>query len=418
LPVARDDRAWFAGQRPLNYGGRSEQILCRGDDLRPSFAEKSRNFAVGELRVIADKSLTTAEAAAVGAGARARNFGLYIPYSTPVTELFWVKAYCGDSLVGAVGVVRLVKRKATDMLRAPLRRWLGPILGPLARKTTLLVDTAFMGYDDRSPFFTAPGADRLAVKRAISAFLKTQKKVDTVWISEPAADAEWAAAEKYHQFHTLPMVHLVTAGCETIDQYLATLSRNRRRNFKRERDTFAKAGARIRTHIGPVGERQELLRQVLGCLGASATHTQFNVPYNDVLTDQQAFAEQWQLVLTAHLGEQVIGFMSCMQDGDRLMQLHGGLDYAKSHEVLAYHNLIAAAIEHAIATRSSVMSLGPMTNETKRRAGGQMRPIVSSLWNRLPGDAFVAKKLFAKNFEVYRGEIGADDPDRDERDAG
>lgn len=370
--------------------------------------------AVAELRIIAENLLTPAEAETVGAGARAANFSLYIPYSTAGTELFWVKAFDGDAIVGAVAVVRLVKRKATDMLRAPLRRWLGPILGPLARKTTLLVDTAFMGYDDRSPFFTAPGVDRLAVKRAMSAFLKSQKKVDTIWISEPAADAEWAAAEKYHQFHTLPMVHLVTAGCETIDQYLATLSRNRRRNFKRERDTFAKAGATIRTHVGPVGDNQDVLRQVLACLGASAAHTQFNVPYNDVLTNPQAFAEQWQLVFTAHLGEQVIGFMSCMQDGDRLMQHHGGLDYEKSHEVLAYHNLIAAAIEHAIATRSSVMSLGPMTNETKRRAGGRMRPITSSLWNRLPGDAFVARKLFAKNFEVYRGELGAGDLEPDD----
>jgi hypothetical protein len=372
-----------------------------------TFLREGKKITVAELRICVDKALSPAEAEQVGGGARAANFSLYIPYSTAGTELFWVKAFDGDRLVGAVAVVRLVKRKATDMLRAPMRRWLGPILGPLARKTTLLIDTAFMGYDDRSPFFTVSDADRLAVKRSISAFLKAQKKVDTIWISEPAADAEWAAAEKYHQFHTLPMVHLVTAGCETIDQYLATLSRNRRRNFKRERDTFTKAGATIRTHVGPVGDKQEVLRQVLGCLGSSAQHTQFNVPYNDVLTNPQAFAEQWQLVFTAHMGEQVIGFMSCMQDGDRLMQLHGGLDYEKSHEVLAYHNLIAAAIEHAIATRSSVMSLGPMTNETKRRAGGQMQPIVSSLWNRLPGDAFVAKKLFAKNFEVYRGQVGA-----------
>ena len=369
---------------------------------------------MSSLRVLAEKSLSSAESATLNAGAIADNFSLYIPYSTPGTDLFWAKAYEGDQIVAAAPVVRLVKRKATDMLRKSMRRWLGPILGPLARKTTLLVDSAFMGYDDRSPFKIAEGVDRLAAKIAISAFLKSQKKVDTVWISEPAADAAWAATEKYRQFHTLPMVHLVTAGCSNLDEYLATLSRNRRRNFRRERDTFTKAGATIRTHVGPVSDKQELLQQVLNCLGASAQHTQFNVPYNDVLTNHEAFAKQWQLVFTAHLGEQVIGFMSCMHDGNRMLQLHGGLDYEKSHEVLAYHNLIAAAIEHAIATRSSLMSLGPMTNETKRRAGGQMRPIVSSLWNRLPGDRLVANKLFAKNFEVYRGEIGAADSESDD----
>jgi hypothetical protein len=54
-----------------------------------------------------------------------------------------------------------------------------------------------------------------------------------------------------------------------------------------------------------------------------------------------------------------------------------------------------------------VLTLGPNTNETKQRAGGRFRPIVSSMWNKLPGDRLVARKLFIKNFEVYRGEIGA-----------
>jgi hypothetical protein len=34
----------------------------------------------------------------------------------------------------------------------------------------------------------------------------------------------------------------------------------------------------------------------------------------------------------------------------------------------------------------------------------------------MPGDAFVAKKLFSKNFEVYRGELGAPTYEVDEED--
>src|SRR5687768_8858645 len=136
-------------------------------------------------RITTDVNLTTDERRAVGGGEAVASCGLYFPYSTPETELFWVKAHDGGRLVGLAPVVKLRKRKATDMLRPPVRKWLGPILGPLARKTTLLVDTAFMAYDARSPFFTAEGVDRPAVKRAISAFLKSQKKVDTIWISEP-----------------------------------------------------------------------------------------------------------------------------------------------------------------------------------------------------------------------------------------
>lgn len=361
-------------------------------------------------RIATDVNLTPEERSAVGGGPAMESCGLYFPFSTPETELFWTKAYQDDRLVGIVPVVRLRKRKATDMLRPAVRRWLGPVLGPLARKTTLLLDTAFMAYDARSPFFTAPGADRPAIKQAISAFLKSQKKVDTVWISEPPEEAVWAAAEKYHQFHTLPMVQVVVQNCGSLDDYLATLNRNRRRNFRRERDLFAKAGGTIREHRGRIGDDPQLHRQVMACLGSSGAHSQFNVPYNDVLTNPDAIAAQWQIVLTAHLAGEVIGFMSLLPDGTRLMQCHGGLDYVKSHEVKAYHNLISAGIELTIAMGLDMLTLGPMTNETKRRAGGAFRPIVSSLWNRLPGDAFFARKVFAKNFEVYRGELGAAQP--------
>lgn len=359
------------------------------------------------FRITTDVNLTSAERIAVGGGEAVASCGLYFPFSTPDTELFWAKAYEGDRLVGLAPVVRLRKRKATDMLRPGMRRWLGPILGPLSRKTTLLLDTAFMAYDARSPFFTVLGADRTAIKRAMSAFLKSQKKVDTIWISEPPEEAEWAAGEKYHQFHTLPMVQVKLDNCQSLDDYLATLNRNRRRNFRRERDLFSKAGGVIQEYRGVIGDNPPLHQQVMKCLDASGASSQFNVPYNDVLTNPQAIAAQWQIVLTAHLDGQAIGFMSLLQDGDRLMQCHGGLDYVRSHEVKAYHNLISAAIELAIRKGLRRLTLGPMTNETKRRAGGTFRPIVSSLWNRLPGDAFFAKRVFSKNFEVYRGELGA-----------
>ncbi|MCC6493909.1 MAG: GNAT family N-acetyltransferase [Pirellulales bacterium] len=359
------------------------------------------------FRVTRDINLTAEEQARVHGGEALAACARYFPFSTAETELFWAKAYDGESLVGVAPVVKLRKRKATDLLRPAVRKWLGPILGPLSRKTTLLLDTAFMAYDARSPFLLADGVDGPAVKRAVSAFLKSQKKVDTIWISEPPEDAAWAATEKYHQFHTLPMVQVVVQDCATLEDFLATLSRNRRRNFRRERETFAKAGARIEQYCGVVGDNPRLHDEIMSLLRASAQNTQFNVPYNDVLTHPQAIGSLWQIVLTAYVGDQAVGFMSLLSDGDRLMQCHGGLDYKLSHEVLAYHNLISQAIELAIQRGCRALTLGPMTNETKRRAGGVFRPIVSSLWNRLPGDALFARKVFAKNFEVYRGELGA-----------
>jgi hypothetical protein len=371
-----------------------------------------RKAPPSQFRVTADDNLTASERAIVGGGEAVAACAGYFLFSTRDTELFWAKAYKGDSLVAIAPVVRLRKRKATDLLRQPLRKWLGLLFGPLANKTTLLLDTAFMAYDACSPFLTAPGVDRAAVKREISDFLKRQKKVDTIWISEPPEEAEWAVdqnnAQNYSQFHTLPMVQVVLEGCDSLEQYLATLSRNSRRNFKRERDVFTKAGGVIEVWEGVIGDNPKLHAQVMACLEASAAHSKFTVPYNDVLTAPAAIAALRQIVLTARLGDKVIGFMSCLQDGDRLMQCHGGLNYVESHEVKAYHNLISHAIELGIARHCRVLTLGPNTNETKKRAGGRFRPIVSSMWNKLPGDRLVARKLFIKNFEVYRGELGSE----------
>lgn len=339
----------------------------------------------------------------------AQHFG---PYSTRDTELFWVRVEQDGQFAAAVPVVRLRKRRATDMLRDPVRRWLGPVLGPVAKKTTLLVDTAFLAYDDRSPFRRVGDVDPLPIKLAVSAFLRAQRGVDTVWISEPADSAGWArqtdhpAAKGYQQFYTLPMVHVATAGHETLAQYVASLSKKRRRNFRHERAQFEQAGGRFETHRGPLS--QPLLDELLRCLRASAAHSQFVVPYNDVLTAPAAFAAQRQTVIAARVDGSVVGFMSLIDDGQRLYQCHGGLDYGRSHEVYAYHNLIYRAIEVAIEGRLSVLSMGPLNNETKRRAATDLKPIVASLWNRNPGDRLAARVFFAKNFEVYRGEVNGE----------
>ncbi len=360
------------------------------------------------LRVcVAENGQLPANQTAAFGGETAANFSFYINYSSSETELFWTLVYAGEQLVGVVPVVRLAARKATDMLQAPLRQWLGPVIGPLFRRSTLLVDTAFMAYDDCSPFLCQAGVNRKCIKLAVSSFLKAYHKVDAVWISEPPEEAIWAASDGYVQFHMLPMVHVELSGCASLEDYARKLSRKRRQNFRHQRNVFATAGGKIEIHRGPFGENHRLLEQLLGCLRASAANSQFTVPYNDVLINPKAFAAQRQTVLVALANDEVVGFMSFLQDGTRLMQCHGGLDYEKSHEILAYHNLIYAGIEHAIERGCHMMSMGPLNNETKRRAGCILKPIVASIWNRNPLDALLLRSLFARNFEVYRGEFNA-----------
>jgi hypothetical protein len=343
-----------------------------------------------------------AELAAAAGSPLTDNFDLYARHASRKTELFWAVAEQAGRPVAAAPVVRLSKRPATEVLRPELRRWLG-WLGPLARKTTLLVDTSFLAYDAASPWVCGEPDLLPAARGALCTWLRQARGADAVWITEPAEAAAWAAGSGCLQFHTLPMVHTRTQGYANVEEFQAGLSKKRRRNARSERERFVAAGGAIESCEGPLDASGAMVKQLAECLQASAARSELTVPYNDVMIDPRAFAAQPQTILIARVRGQVAGFMSFLQDGARLMQCHGGLDYAASHDALAYHNLIAAAIEAAIERGCELLSMGPLNNETKRRAGTDLRPMVACLWNRQAADRWVAGRFFARNFQVYRG---------------
>jgi hypothetical protein len=88
------------------------------------------------------------------------------------------------------------------------------------------------------------------------------------------------------------------------------------------------------------------------------------------------------------------------------------LDYDRSHEVMAYHNLIHASVEYAIEHGYRRVSYGPLNNETKRRAGTDSMPVVASLWLRRPFLHWFTAKFVVPHLDVYSGrwEELAEDP--------
>lgn len=356
-----------------------------------------------QLNVALEPQLDDGDALGLPAALRS-NYQHFARRETRATELSWAVARRGDAVVAAAPVVRLRKRAATDMLRPEWRRRLG-WLGPVARKTTLLVDTAFLAYDAGGPFRVAPGIEAATAKTAIADFLSRQKKIDTVWISEPLGCHGWAAGDKFDQFRILPMTSVDVAGCDSLDDYLGMLSKKRRRNYRHETQVFAEAGGTVETVAGPLSRKPRLLEQLTALLAASEAHAELIAPYNDVLIDPQAFADQEQTVLVANVDGRAVGFMSFLHVDDRWMQCHGGLDYARSHDVLAYHNLIYAGVGAAIERGCRSMTMGPLNNETKRRAATELHPQVASVWNRWPADRWLARAWFFKNFGVYQGPI-------------
>lgn len=334
------------------------------------------------------------------------NFTHFTHFSSKKTQLFFAKVYREGQFLGFSPVIKLVKSKSTHLLKPHVRRWLGPLIGLLARKTTYMVDTAFMTYDCASPYYCVDPADKPAVRQAVSDYLKSQRDAQTVWLMLMEEDLEWAKRNRYDSIYVLPMVRVEVGGHDSLESYIASLDRQRRRNYRRERDAWNRGAATTEWIEGPLGAADSA--DISRCLAESASRGPFHVPYNDVLTEATAVAQQPHATLIARENGRMIGFMSFLRHGKKLMQCHGGFDCQRSLELKAYHNLIYDSIEYAIRGRFETLSMGPCTNETKRRAGTHFHPVAAGLWCHRPDEAFFTRLLFLKNFQVYTGAVDWD----------
>ncbi|RPI83900.1 MAG: hypothetical protein EHM42_07985, partial [Planctomycetaceae bacterium] len=216
-------------------------------------------MSVVNLTVREEPQLAPAECRALGCRPPVEHFTHYSHHSTAKTTLFFAKVYRGDLFLGAAPVARIAGHKSTDMLRPEVRRWLGPLLGFSSRRTTCLVDTSFLAFEYSSPFLCPDPVNLGQVREAVANHLQKRPGVSVVWISEPRGDTTWAKQRNYDSFTTLPMVTVELGGHATVESYLASLSKKRRRNWRSDRRLFTENGGMIEHLQSPI--RDETLRQ-------------------------------------------------------------------------------------------------------------------------------------------------------------
>lgn len=359
------------------------------------------------LTIRDEAALTSHERAVLGHRPTLANFEHYARHSTTRTQLFFAKVYRGNDFLGLAPVTKLIAYQTTELLHPSRRKWLAPLLGPLARKTTYMIDSAFLAFEYRSLFFCPSNGDEDIVRTAISGHLKRKTDADTIWIAEPARGTSWADEHGYDSFSALPTVQVDLAGRRTLDSYLDALSRKRRRNLRVDHRVFDNAGGALAYYAPPVPPA--VLEELHLCLVQSAARSDLTVPYGDLLNDRDAFLSQAQHVLVAAAGGRIAGFFSFIPDGAALLQCHGGFDDERARQVHAYANLINAAIEHAIARGFERVTMGPLNNETKRRAGTHLLPVMVSLWCRDTVARLLMRTFFLRSFQVYTGDAGGGD---------
>jgi hypothetical protein len=360
------------------------------------------------LTVRDEIALTPEERTALGNPSPLDNFAHYAKHATARTQLFFAKVYQGDRLAGLAPITKLVKHRSTELLRPEARWWMQPLFGLLARKTTYMIDPAFLAFEYVAPFFCPDPQDETVVRAAVSDHLQKKPDVDTVWLAEPRGDTAWAQGQGYDCFAILPMVHVELSGHRTIESYCAALGKKRRKNWRADRQLLDAHGGAVEYHDRPIPPA--ILEAMHACLLQSAARSSLRVPFEDVLNSKAAFLAQDQQALVARVGGRIAGFFSFFVNGETMQQCHGGFDYDLAHSVKAYANLIQAAIEHALTHGYQRLTLGPLNNETKRRAGSHLMPMMASMWCRDAISRFFVRKLFLKNLQVYRGDVNAEEP--------
>jgi predicted N-acyltransferase len=238
----------------------------------------------------------------------------------------------------------------------------------------------------------------------VSDYLKSKRDADTIWISEPEHEAAWNRSQGYDSFRILPMVQVDVSNLNSFEQYLRSLTKKRRKNLRHDQQTFSRRGGTIEILKSPI--EADDIRQMYRLLLASSRRGWLTVPYGDVLDNETAFATQSQTALVAKVGGAIVSFVSYVSDGPTLLQCHGGMDYQVSLEVKAYHNLLSASIEFAIDRGFERVSFGPLNNETKRRAGTSLLPMVAGLWSRSRFQGFFTRTFIIPNMQVYSGSCG------------
>jgi hypothetical protein len=330
------------------------------------------------------------------------NAACFAPHPTSKVDLTLAKVFRNTELLGIAPVIRLIKYRATRLLKPEYKKWMDPMIGILTYETTCLIDTSFMAYQYADPFMTIDPKDLKPVREAIIAHLQNCKGVDNIMISEPAGDPTWAQARGFMTFMQLPLVRVELDDCQSLDDYLMSLSQKRRRNFRKEQKLFKKRGGFMEV-VAPPHSPELLTKLYPTLLSSSAQNKDFEVPFEELYNSLSAFETQKQWLIVAREGDKIAGFFAFILHGTQMYQCHGGLDYRYSLSLKAYQNLLHESVCYAVDNGFRHVSFGPLNNEAKRRAG-TLAPIMSAFWLRKRLSRWMMRNIMLKKMQIYCGE--------------
>ena len=200
-----------------------------------------------------------------------------------------------------------------------------------------------------------------------------------------ASGASALSRFSYRELETEPnMVLEISAQWRNYDDYLASLTSKYRKQARQIEKEVASAGCRVE-EIGSedVARHAEHLHALYLQTHRNARLRLVTLPVTFLPTLAARLGNDMLFTIVKQ-GEQVLGFVTTVRDGETAVGYYIGFDRKANADFPVYFRLLQAVVEHAIKLGCGRLSLGRTALEPKARLGARPEPLRIWIRHRIP----------------------------------
>ncbi len=303
--------------------------------------------------------------------------------------------YRGDEPVAAISAQRVtLSARQLENSSAPSRRnVVKRAVAPFKGVTQQMFVCGNLLSSGNHGIALAPNADDSiigAVAEAIYRMRRADKIIgntDLVMIKDITADLEPTARQlrtySYRRMETEPnMVLTIKPDWRSFEDYLGALNASYRKNARSIFKQIDAAGISL-APLNPTSENAASLHGLYMQVHAGAAIRLFTLADSFLPAIAAALGKSF-VCIAATMGDQIVGFITVLKDGDTAIGYFVGFDRAVNADHPLYFRLLFAAIESAIALGCTRLSFGRTALEPKARLGAKPEPMAVYVRHRIP----------------------------------
>ena len=314
----------------------------------------------------------------------ARPENLYPRYALIFREREAVAAIVAQSL--KISVTRARKASRHKALTAPLERLEERMLVCGNLLSWGMHGVAFSPNTDQIAIWPAVAEAIYRLRRADKLFGETDLVMVKDFTNEDAAAAAVLSRFSYRSLETDPnMILEISPQWRTYDDYLGSLTSKYRKTARQIDKDVAAAGCAVEelSDPGEIERHAETLHALYLQTHHNARLRLVTLPMTFLPTLGTRLGEdiRWTVV---RRGEQLLGFVNTVRDGETAVGYYIGFDRAANAEAPIYFRLLQAVVDHAIRFGCRRLSLGRTALEPKARLGARPQPMRVLVRHRIP----------------------------------